>query len=64
MKPAGEYFGATASAKVGIAFWNEVFSVHVEAQVKYEDGRIGSISADLKIRDATTFPAAAAKRAA
>jgi long-chain acyl-CoA synthetase len=39
-------------------------SVHVEAQVRYEDGRTGAISADLAIRDAKTFPAAAAKRAA
>jgi len=39
-------------------------SVHVEAQIKYEDGRTGSISADLKIRDAKTFAPAAAKRAA
>ena len=39
-------------------------SVHVEAQVKYEDGRTGSISADLKISDARTFPASAARRAA
>jgi len=38
--------------------------VHVEAQVRYEDGRTGSISADLKIRDAKTFPPAAAKKAA
>jgi long-chain acyl-CoA synthetase len=39
-------------------------SVHVEAQVRYEDGRTGTFSADLKIRDAKTFPPAAAKRAA
>ena len=39
-------------------------SVHVEAQVKYEDGRTGSISADLSVRDAKTFPAAAARKAA
>jgi long-chain acyl-CoA synthetase len=39
-------------------------SVHVEAQVKYEDGRTGTFSADLKIRDAKTFAPAAAKRAA
>jgi long-chain acyl-CoA synthetase len=38
--------------------------VHVEAQVRYEDGRTGMISADLKIRDAKTFPPAAAKKAA
>jgi long-chain acyl-CoA synthetase len=39
-------------------------TVHVEAQVRYEDGRTGMYSADLKIRDAKTFPPAAAKRAA
>jgi long-chain acyl-CoA synthetase len=39
-------------------------SVHVEAQVKYEDGRTGTLSADLKVRDAKTFAPAAAKRAA
>jgi long-chain acyl-CoA synthetase len=38
--------------------------VHIEAQVKYEDGRTGMISADLAIRDAKTFPPSAAKRAA
>ncbi|MBS0335583.1 MAG: AMP-binding protein [Proteobacteria bacterium] len=46
------------------ALYDGLRSVHVEAQVKYEDGRTGSISADVKIRDAKTFPAAAAKRAA
>ncbi len=39
-------------------------TIHVEAQVKYEDGRTAMISADLKIRDAKTFAPAAAKRAA
>jgi long-chain acyl-CoA synthetase len=39
-------------------------SVHVELQVKYEDGRTGMLAADLAIRDAKTFPPAAAKRAA
>jgi long-chain acyl-CoA synthetase len=39
-------------------------AVHVEAQVRYEDGRTGKISADLRIADAKTFPAAAARRAA
>ena len=38
--------------------------IHVEAQVKYEDGRTGSISADLRISSAKTFSAAAAKEAA
>jgi long-chain acyl-CoA synthetase len=39
-------------------------SVHIEAQVRYEDGRTGKISADLAIADAKTFPPAAARRAA
>jgi long-chain acyl-CoA synthetase len=38
--------------------------IHVEAQVRYEDGRTGSISADLKIREVKTFPVAAARKAA
>ena len=32
---------------------------HVRTQVKFEDGRTGSIEADVKIRDAATYPAAA-----
>ena len=39
-------------------------SVHVEAKVKYEDGRSGTFSADLKIREAKTFSPASAKKAA
>jgi long-chain acyl-CoA synthetase len=39
-------------------------TVHVEAQVKYEDGRSGTFSSDLKIRDVKTFAPAAAKKAA
>jgi long-chain acyl-CoA synthetase len=39
-------------------------SVHVEAKVRYEDGRTGTFSADLKIRDAKTFAPAAARKAA
>jgi long-chain acyl-CoA synthetase len=39
-------------------------SVHIEAQVRYEDGRTGKISADLRIADARTFPPAAVRRAA
>jgi long-chain acyl-CoA synthetase len=38
--------------------------VHVEMQVKYEDGRTGMLAADLAIRDARTFAPAAARRAA
>src|SRR4051812_20433770 len=39
-------------------------SVHIQAQVRYEDGRTGSVSADLRIADAKTFPPEAARRAA
>ena len=39
-------------------------SVHVEAQVRYEDGRTGIYAADLKIRAAKTFPPASARKAA
>ena len=38
--------------------------VHVETQVRYEDGRTGVTSADLKLRDAKTFSPAGAKKAA
>jgi long-chain acyl-CoA synthetase len=37
---------------------------YVETQVRFEDGRVGKIAANLKIADAKTFPVAAAKRAA
>ena len=46
------------------ALYSSQTTVHVSAQVRYEDGRTGTYSADLKIRDAKTFPPAAAKRAA
>ena len=39
-------------------------AVHVEAQVRYEDGRTGTFSADLKIRDARTVSPDAARKAA
>jgi long-chain acyl-CoA synthetase len=37
---------------------------YIETQVRFEDGRTGSISATLKIIDAAAFPAAPALRAA
>ncbi|HTO48076.1 MAG TPA: AMP-binding protein [Burkholderiales bacterium] len=37
---------------------------YVETQVKFEDGRVGKISANLRIVDAKSFPVAAAKKAA
>jgi long-chain acyl-CoA synthetase len=57
-------FVAQKYATLVDALYGGKASVHVEAQVKYEDGRTGTISADLKIRDAKTFRADAAKRAA
>jgi long-chain acyl-CoA synthetase len=39
-------------------------TVHVEAQVRYEDGRTAQISADLAICDAPTFAPSAARKAA
>jgi long-chain acyl-CoA synthetase len=36
----------------------------IETQVRFEDGRTGSISANLKITDAKTYPVDAAKKAA
>ena len=39
-------------------------SQFIETQVKFEDGRSGKVSADLRIEEARTFPAAAAKAAA
>jgi long-chain acyl-CoA synthetase len=39
-------------------------SVHIEAQVKYEDGRSGMLSADLKVCDAKALTAAELKKAA
>jgi long-chain acyl-CoA synthetase len=46
------------------ALYSAQSMVHVSAQVRYEDGRTGTYSADLKIRDAKTFPPAAATKAA
>jgi long-chain acyl-CoA synthetase len=46
------------------ALYSSSSTVHVSAQVRYEDGRTGTYSSDLKIRDAKTFPPAAAKHAA
>jgi len=39
-------------------------TAHVEAQVRYEDGRTGIYSADIKIRAAKTFSPAAGRKAA
>jgi long-chain acyl-CoA synthetase len=36
----------------------------IETQVKYEDGRTGKVSADLRIEEVKTFAPQAGKRAA
>ncbi len=55
----GEKYGSLVEA-----LYEGKDTVHVEAQVRYEDGRTGVYSADLKIRDAKTFAPAAARKAA
>ncbi|MFZ1907889.1 MAG: AMP-binding protein [Burkholderiales bacterium] len=46
------------------ALYTGAKSVHVEAEVRYEDGRTAQISADLSICDARSFPPAATRKAA
>lgn len=46
------------------ALYSGKASQFIETLVKFEDGRTGKVSADLKIRDVKTFPHAAAKKAA
>ncbi len=46
------------------ALYDDRASCFIETQVRFEDGRVGSVSADLRLVDAKTFPAAAARRAA
>jgi len=36
---------------------------HIETQVKFEDGRTGMVAADLRIEEATAFPAQAGRAA-
>src|SRR3989441_1936534 len=55
----GEKYGSLVEA-----LYSDKTTVHVEAQVRYEDGRTGMFSADLKIRDAKTFAPAATRKAA
>jgi long-chain acyl-CoA synthetase len=46
------------------ALYGSGSSVRVQAQIRYEDGRTGTYSGELKIREARTFTPGAAKRAA
>jgi long-chain acyl-CoA synthetase len=45
------------------ALYSGKSSQYIETQVKFEDGRQGKVAADLKIRDAKTFPAVAQQAA-
>jgi long-chain acyl-CoA synthetase len=55
---------ATKYAVLVDALYGGKASQFIETQVKFEDGRTGSVSADLKIEEAKTFSAAAAQKAA
>jgi long-chain acyl-CoA synthetase len=55
----GEKYGTLVDALYG-----GQDSVHVEAQIRYEDGRTGTYSADLKIQDAKVLSPRAARKAA
>src|SRR5687767_13812984 len=55
----GEKYGSLVEA-----LYDNQQTVHVEARVRYEDGRTGTFSADLKIRDAKTFAPEATREAA
>ena len=46
------------------ALYSGKASQFIETQVKFEDGRSGKVSAELRIEEAKTYPPAAAKKAA
>jgi long-chain acyl-CoA synthetase len=46
------------------ALYSGAQSQHVETMVKFEDGRTGMLSADVRIHDATIYPGASSKQAA
>jgi long-chain acyl-CoA synthetase len=45
------------------ALYSGKASQFIETEVKFEDGRKGKVSADLKVREAKTFPVAAGRAA-
>jgi long-chain acyl-CoA synthetase len=45
------------------ALYSGKSSQFITTQVKFEDGRIGSVSADLRICEVKTYPAAPARAA-
>ncbi len=46
------------------ALYGDQPSVRVDAEVRYEDGRVGTVSADVQLCNAKTYPATPLKRAA
>src|SRR5204862_6861364 len=46
------------------ALYSDKTSCYVETQMRFEDGRSGTVSADLQIVEAKTFGAATARKAA
>jgi len=46
------------------ALYSGAQSQHVETLVKFEDGRTGMLSADVRIHDAKTYPGTSSKQAA
>jgi long-chain acyl-CoA synthetase len=50
-------FIAERYAELIEALYSEKESLTIDAQVRFEDGRVGQIRADVKIREAGTFPA-------
>jgi long-chain acyl-CoA synthetase len=57
-------FIAERYAQLVSALYGGADHCEIEAQVKFEDGRTGMIRADVKIREAKTFPVSEARRAA
>jgi long-chain acyl-CoA synthetase len=57
------HIGEKYSALVD-ALYSGKTSCYVETPVRFEDGRIGTLRADLKILEARTYGVAAAKKAA
>jgi len=50
--------------RAGDALYSDKTSCFIETQMRFEDGRTGTVSADLKILEAKTYSVAAAARQA
>ena len=64
MARAGERRGAGDAGVLIDALYSGKASQFIETEVKFEDGRKGKLSADLRIVEAKTFPPQSAKKAA